>query len=140
MLPDLLEQDSLVEFFSHCSFGFFYPTSDFRFQSRWLERPSLLKLYLQNLASTNAGIFSQGLNLIFQQAPVHDTQSTILGEESTVILGAGVIGLPTTYYLALSLKDRDAVSLSLPPQIFVIEPSHGICHGASSGARYWGSR
>ena len=89
---------------------------------------------LQNLASTSAGMFSQGLSLIFQQAPVHDTQSTILGEESTVILGAGVIGLPTAYYLAFSPKDRDAASLSLPPQIFVIEPSHGICSGASSGA------
>lgn len=60
---------------------------------------------LKVLASTSAGIFSQGLNLLFQQTPIYDTQSTIPGEESTVILGAGVIGLSTAYYLALSLKD-----------------------------------
>lgn len=89
---------------------------------------------LRSLASTSTGIFSRGLNLLFQQAPVHDTQSIILGEESTVILGAGVIGLSTAYYLALSLKDYGAASSSLPPQIFVTEPSHDICPGASSGA------
>jgi hypothetical protein len=77
---------------------------------------------LQNLASTSAGIFSQRLNLIFQQVPVHDTQWIILAEESTVILGAGVIGLSTAYYQVHSLKDYSAASSSLPPQVFVIEP------------------
>jgi hypothetical protein len=51
---------------------------------------------------------------------------------STVILGAGVIGLSTAYYLALALN---GTSSSTPkPPIVVIEPSHDVCPAASGEA------
>ncbi|KAL3458998.1 FAD dependent oxidoreductase [Aspergillus heterothallicus] len=49
---------------------------------------------------------------------------------STVILGAGVIGLSTAYYLALALNGTSAPK----PPIVVIEPSHDVCPAASGEA------
>jgi hypothetical protein len=57
-----------------------------------------------------------------------DTQSP-----GVVILGAGVIGLSTAYYLALSLNENGTANNSLPP-IVVVDPSKHICPGASSQA------
>jgi hypothetical protein len=56
-------------------------------------------------------------------------------EEGIVILGAGVIGLSTAYYVALSLNEASL----LPPSssrvpVVVIEPSNDICPGASGEA------
>ncbi|KAG4427330.1 hypothetical protein IFR05_017188, partial [Cadophora sp. M221] len=51
--------------------------------------------------------------------------------ESTVILGAGVIGLSTAYYLALALNES-LPQLSHPsknPPIVVIDPSQEVCPG-----------
>jgi hypothetical protein len=55
--------------------------------------------------------------------------------EDTVILGAGVIGLSTAYYLALTLNE----SVSQFPRlsnasIVVVDPSHVVCPGASGTA------
>ncbi|KAL4860968.1 FAD dependent oxidoreductase [Aspergillus spectabilis] len=50
--------------------------------------------------------------------------------ESTVILGAGVIGLSTAYYLALALNE----TTTFKPPIVVIEPSHDVCPAASGEA------
>ncbi|KGO72764.1 FAD dependent oxidoreductase [Penicillium italicum] len=73
--------------------------------------------------------------LLLQQPAdvVHEIPPTI-DQDITVILGAGVIGLSTAYYLALSLKENGTCSLPSRPKVIVVEPSHGICPGASGGA------
>ncbi|KAF2809093.1 FAD dependent oxidoreductase [Mytilinidion resinicola] len=51
----------------------------------------------------------------------------------TVILGGGIIGLSTAYYLALAEQDRKSQSAHAPTQgsIIVVDPSTAICSGAS---------
>ncbi|KAL3479804.1 FAD dependent oxidoreductase [Aspergillus californicus] len=56
-------------------------------------------------------------------------QASEVQAEGTVILGAGVVGLSTAYYLALALNE----SAPRPP-IVVIEPSQDVCPGASGEA------
>ncbi|KAL2848937.1 hypothetical protein BJY01DRAFT_246163, partial [Aspergillus pseudoustus] len=55
---------------------------------------------------------------------------------STVILGAGVIGLSTAYYLALALNRTSSSSTTSTPKppIVVIEPSCDVCPAASGEA------
>lgn len=47
--------------------------------------------------------------------------------EPTVILGGGIIGLSTAYYLALDTRENDSKNAD----IVVIDPSSKICAGAS---------
>jgi glycine/D-amino acid oxidase-like deaminating enzyme len=55
--------------------------------------------------------------------------------EGTVILGAGVIGLSTAYYLAMELvKSGASESAPLWPPVVVVDPSSDICSGASGEA------
>ncbi|PGH04387.1 hypothetical protein GX51_03546 [Blastomyces parvus] len=54
---------------------------------------------------------------------------------TTVVIGAGVIGLSTAYYLALALnKTASYMPPSSEPDIVVIDSSHDICPGASGKA------
>ncbi|KAL4821138.1 FAD dependent oxidoreductase [Aspergillus spinulosporus] len=79
----------------------------------------LVPLSLGRLA-THSNLFSPAT---VQQAPKPPA-------EGTVILGAGVIGLSTAYYLALALNETTTPK----PPIVVIEPSHDVCPAASGEA------
>ncbi|KAJ5113059.1 hypothetical protein N7456_001593 [Penicillium angulare] len=91
--------------------------------------PSILRF----LYAAPAKLFTGGLLLQQPADPVSAPHLTI-DQDTTVILGAGVIGLSTAYYLALALKENSTASLPCQPKIVVVEPSHDICPGASGGA------
>ena len=71
----------------------------------------------------------------------HMIHNDVFGQQNkststdTVILGAGVIGLATAYYLALACSSSESQT-AIPPRarIIVIEPSSHICPAASSQA------
>lgn len=90
--------------------------------------PSILRF----LYSAPAKLFTGGL--LQQQADIVYGHSHTIDQDVTVILGAGVIGLSTAYYLALALKENTTASFPRRPKIVVVEPSHDICPGASGGA------
>lgn len=74
------------------------------------------------------------MDSLFQKLAVETVRDASISDpESTVILGAGVIGLSTAYYLAMSLSGNYS-TLPSRYRILVIEPSHDICPGASGGA------
>ncbi|OCK91102.1 FAD dependent oxidoreductase [Cenococcum geophilum 1.58] len=78
--------------------------------------------------------FPIGLTWISSQETVV-SDATATPPESTVILGAGVIGLSTAYYLALTLNEATALSPVLVRHVVVVvEPSNDICPGASGQA------
>lgn len=88
---------------------------------------------VQFLYSAPAKLLTSGLLLQQPADNVYAPHLTI-DQDTTVILGAGIIGLSTAYYLALALKESSTASLPCQPKVVVVEPSHDICPGASSGA------
>ncbi|PGH29198.1 hypothetical protein GX50_08061 [[Emmonsia] crescens] len=71
---------------------------------------------------------------IAPQAILSSSPSTIPAPDTTVIIGAGVIGLSTAYYLALALNETTSYMPPSVPDIVVIDSSHDICSGASGEA------
>ncbi|PGH08512.1 hypothetical protein AJ80_07832 [Polytolypa hystricis UAMH7299] len=67
--------------------------------------------------------------------PQEATPAIATRPEATVILGAGVIGLSTAYYLALALNETiSPASSTLKPPIIVVDSSPDVCSGASGEA------
>lgn len=86
------------------------------------------------LSSVSFRILLPYTDSLFQNTAVETVRDASVSDpETTVILGAGVIGLSTAYHLATALSGH---SSALPSRyrILVIEPSHDICPGASGGA------
>ncbi|OJD10867.1 hypothetical protein AJ78_08237 [Emergomyces pasteurianus Ep9510] len=69
-----------------------------------------------------------------QQEVLSSSPSTLPSPETTVIIGAGVIGLSTAYYLAHALNDTVSYMPPSVPDIVIIDSSHDICAGASGEA------
>ncbi|EEH05249.1 conserved hypothetical protein [Histoplasma capsulatum G186AR] len=65
---------------------------------------------------------------------VFPSPSTTTSPETTVIIGAGVIGLSTAYYLAQALNETTSYMPPYEPDVVVIDSSHDICAGASGKA------
>lgn len=94
---------------------------------------ALFSSILRFLYSAPAKLLTGGL-LLQQPADVVYDPPLAIDQDTTVILGAGVIGLSTAYYLALALNENSTASLPDQPKVVVIEPSHDICPGASGSA------
>lgn len=67
-----------------------------------------------------------------QSVPYNKTRMfSTTNVEPTVILGGGIIGLSTAYYLASANDGKTFMSSTEHSSIFVIDPSSKICAGAS---------
>lgn len=80
-----------------------------------------LSLYLGQLRPSSTLLDSWNLTT------PDDPLAAVTSQNSTVILGAGVIGLSTAYYLATSQRNT-------PHSIFVVDPAHEQCVAASGQA------
>src|SRR5690606_24348141 len=68
---------------------------------------------------------------IMQSHPIHKSQSVVRAPQ-TLIIGAGIIGLSTAYYLACAtLESHQLGRLSSSSQIVVVEQASKVCSAAS---------
>ncbi|OAX81829.1 hypothetical protein ACJ72_03832 [Emergomyces africanus] len=87
-----------------------------------------LSRYLQRVLSCIPRWFTPPQEFISSSPPA------IPSPETTVIIGAGVIGLSTAYYLAHALNETVSYMPPSVPDIVIIDSSHDICSGASGEA------